>query len=123
MIDITTSKVAVPASLFLALSPGIVLRTAGKTVAFADGKTSRPEVMFHALVFMAVYRIVAYCLGLRLTKADLLVTTVLFIALNPGVLVTLPPKSKAGSLVPAVTHAVVFAVVFALLRKQYPRFY
>ena len=34
MIDITTSKVAVPASLFLALSPGIVLRTAGKTLAF-----------------------------------------------------------------------------------------
>lgn len=123
MIDITASKVAIPGSLFLALSPGIVLRTTGKSLAFADGKTSRPEVLFHALVFMVVYRIIAYLLGLRLTKADLLVTTVLFVALNPGVLVTLPPKSKAGSLVPALTHAVVFALVFALLRKQFPQYY
>lgn len=123
MLDITTSKVAVPASLFLALSPGIVLRTTGKSVAFADGKTSRAAVMFHALVFFAVYGLIAKALGITLTKTDLIVTTTLFVLLNPGVLLTLPPKTKAGSLAPALTHAVVYAVVFALLRKQFPQYY
>jgi len=57
------------------------------------------------------------------------VTTVLFLALSPGLLLTLPPgsggvlKSGQTSISAAVTHAVVFAVVFALLRKQFPQFY
>ena len=127
--DITSQKVALPAALFLALSPGILVTTAGKNVKFMNGKTNQTTVMFHALVFFLVFSLVARCMGLVLTKTDLLVTTALFIALSPGLLLTLPPgsggvfKSGQTSIPAAVTHAVVFAVVFALLRKQFPQFY
>jgi hypothetical protein len=40
----------------------------------------------------------------------------LFFVLTPGVLVTLPPKS--GKLTVAVTHALVFAVVYQLTHKM-----
>jgi hypothetical protein len=127
--DITSQKVALPAALFLALSPGILVTTAGKNVKFMNGKTNQTTVMFHALVFFLVFSLVARCMGLVLTKTDLLVTTALFIALSPGLLLTLPPgsggvfQSGQTSIPAAVTHAVVFAVVFALLRKQFPQFY
>ena len=127
--DITSQKVALPAALFLALSPGILVTTAGKNVKFMNGKTSQMAVMFHALVFFLVFSLVARAMGLVLTKTDLLVTTSLFIALSPGLLLTLPPgsggvfQSGQTSIPAAMTHAVVFAVVFALLRKQFPQFY
>ena len=127
--DITSQKVALPAALFLALSPGILVTTAGKNVKFMNGKTNQMTVMSHALVFFLVFSLVARAMGLVLTKTDLLVTTSLFIALSPGLLLTLPPgsggvfKSGQTSIPAAVTHAVVFAVVFALLRKQFPQFY
>jgi len=127
--DITSQKVALPAALFLALSPGILVTTVGKNVKFMNGKTSQMAVMFHALVFFLVFSLVARAMGLVLTKTDLLVTTSLFIALSPGLLLTLPPgsggvfQSGQTSIPAAVTHAVVFAVVFALLRKQFPQFY
>ena len=123
--DITSQKVALPAALFLALSPGILVTTVGKNVKFMNGKTSQMAVMFHALVFFLVFSLVARAMGLVLTKTDLLVTTSLFIALSPGLLLTLPPgsggvfQSGQTSIPAAVTHAVVFAVVFALLRKQF----
>lgn len=127
--DITSQKVAVPAALFLALSPGVLVTTAGKNVKFMNGKTSQMAIFFHALVFFLVFSLVARAMGLVLTKTDLLVTTTLFIALSPGLLLTLPPgsggvlQSGQTSISAAVTHAVVFAVVFALLRKQFPQFY
>jgi hypothetical protein len=127
--DITSQKVAVPAALFLALSPGVLVTTAGKNVKFMNGKTDQMAMMFHALVFFLVYSLVARAMGLVLTKTDLLVTTSLFLALSPGLLLTLPPgsggvfRSGQTSIPAAVTHAVVFAVVFALLRKQFPQFY
>ena len=127
--DITSQKVAVPAALFLALSPGVLLPTNGKKLAFRNGKTNQMAVFFHALVFFLVYSLIARAMGLVLTKTDLIVTTVLFLALSPGLLLTLPPgsggvlRSGQTSIPAAVTHAVVFAVVFALLRKQFPQFY
>jgi len=127
--DITSPKVAVPAALFLALSPGVLVTTAGKNVKFMNGNTSQMAVMFHALVFFLVYSLVARAMGLVLTKTDLLVTTSLFLALSPGLLLTIPPgsgglfRSGQTSIPAAMTHAVVFAVVFALLRKQFPQFY
>jgi hypothetical protein len=127
--DITSQKVALPAALFLALSPGILVTTAGKNVKFMNGKTNQMTVMFHALVSFLVFSLVARAMGLVLTKTDLLVTTSLFIALSQGLLLTLPPgsggvfQSGQTSIPAAVTHAVVFAVVFALLRKQFPQFY
>jgi hypothetical protein len=86
-------------------------------------------VLFHALVFFLVYSLIAKAMGIVLTKTDLIVTTTLFIALSPGLLLTLPPgsggvlRSGQTSIPATLTHAVVFAVVFALLRRQFPQFY
>lgn len=127
--DITSQKVAIPAALFLALSPGVLVTTAGKNVKFANGKTNQMAIFFHALVFFLVYSLVAKAMGLVLTKTDLIVTTALFLALSPGLLLTLPPgsggvfRSGQTSIPAALTHAIVFAVIFALLRRQFPQFY
>jgi len=127
--DITSQKVAVPAALFLALSPGVLVTTAGKNVKFMNGKTNQMAIFFHALVFFLVYSLIARAMGLVLTKTDLLVTTSLFLALSPGLLLTLPPgsggvfRSGQTSIPAALTHAIVFAIVFALLRRQFPQFY
>jgi hypothetical protein len=113
----------------MALSPGILVTTAGKNVKFMNRKTNQMAIFFHALVFFLVYSLVARAMGLVLTKTDLIVTTVLFLALSPGLLLTLPPgsggvfRSGQTSLAAALTHAIVFAVVFALLRRQFPQFY
>jgi len=127
--DITSQKVALPASLFLALSPGILLRTNGSKIAFRDGLTGRTAVLFHALVFFLAFSLIAKALGLVLTQADLIATTTLFIILSPGILLSIPPGSKGlfmsgqTSVQSAVVHAVVFAFAFALLRKQFPQYY
>ena len=127
--DITSQKIIIPASLFLALSPGIILRTNGTKVSFRDGLTGRTAVLFHALVFFLAFSLIAKALGLVLTHADLIVTTTLFIILSPGILLSIPPGSKGlfmsgqTSVQSAVVHAVVFALAFALLRKQFPQYY
>ena len=127
--DITSQKVAIPAALFLALSPGVLLTTNGSEVTFMNRKTNQMAIFFHALVFFLVYSLIAKAMGLVLTRTDLVVTTVLFLALSPGLLLTLPPgsggvlRSGQTSLEASLTHAIVFAVVFALLRRQFPQFY
>ena len=127
--DIPSQKVSIPAALFLTLSPGIILRTDGTSIKFRNGLTGRTAVMFHALVFFLVYSLIAKAMGLVLTRTDLVVTTVLFLALSPGMLLTLPPGSKgvfmSGQTSPAsaLMHTIVFALVFALLRKQFPKYY
>jgi len=127
--DITSQKVAIPAALFLALSPGVLVTVAGKNVKFTNGKTNQMAIFFHALVFFLVYSLIAKGMGIVLTKTDLLVTTTLFLALSPGLILTLPPGSGGAfmsgqtSIPAAVTHAIVFAVVFALLRRQFPQYY
>ena len=127
--DLTANKVFIPAALFIALSPGVLLTTDGKKLTFKNGKTSQMAVLFHALVFFIVYSLIAKAMGLVLTKTDLIVTTVLFLTLSPGLLLTLPPgsggvvRSGQTSLSAVITHAVVFAVVFAILRRQFHQFY
>lgn len=127
--DVTSPKIALPTALFLALSPGVLLTTTGKNVKFANRKTSQMAVLFHALVFMLVFALVARAMKLVLTQTDLIVTTALFVILSPGLLLTLPPGSAGvftsgqTSLAAVVTHSLVFALVFALLRKQFPQFY
>ena len=127
--NITSQKVAVPAALFLALSPGVLVTTTGTNVKFMNRRTSQMAVFFHALVFFIVYSLIARLMGLVLTKTDLLVTTAMFIALSPGLLLSIPPgsggifQSGQTSIESVVTHSIVFAVVFALLRRQFPQFY
>ena len=127
--DITTQKVAIPAALFLALSPGMVLTTDGSKVKFMNRQTDQMSIFFHALVFFLAHSLVAKAMGIVLTQTDLIVTTVLFITLSPGLLLTIPQgsgglfQSGQTSVESAMIHTVVYAVLFALLRRQFPQFY
>ena len=127
--DITTQKVAIPAALFLALSPGMVLTTDGSKVKFMNRQTDQMSVFFHALVFFLAYSLVAKAMGIVLTQTDLIVTTALFITLSPGLLLTLPQgsggvfQSGQTSVESTMIHTIVYAVIFALLRRQFPQFY
>jgi hypothetical protein len=127
MIDVTGPKVLIPAALFVALSPGLLLQLPSKT--FQSGLTSKTSVLFHMFVFIVVYSLIARFLKIVLTPADLLVTAVLFALLSPGMLLTLPPGSSGvfasgqTGVTPIFVHALVFAVVFAFLRKQFPAVY
>ena len=124
--SLTSQKVAIPSSLFLALSPGMLLKTNGTSVSFKNVTTDKMSVLFHGLVFFLAYSLIAKAMGLVLTQADLLVTTTLFMALSPGMLLTIPPgqvMSGKTSQLAVVTHTVVYALVFALLRKQFPKGY
>lgn len=123
---LTSQKVAIPAVLFLALSPGMLLKTNGIKLSFKDVSTDKASVFFHGLVFFLVYSLIAKAMGLVLTQTDLLVTTTLFMALSPGMLLTIPPgnfMSGKTSQSAILVHTIVFALVFALLRKQFPQFY
>ena len=127
--NLTAQKVAIPAALFLSLSPGMLLTTAGKNVKFLNRKTNQSAVFFHALVFFVVYSLIAKAMGLVLTKTDLLVPTALFVALSPGLLLTLPPGSGGGvrsgqtSIDAPRTNTSVVALVFALLRRHFRQVY
>jgi len=124
--NITSQKVAIPAALFLALSPGLILKTNGTNISFNKIGTDNMSILFHALVFFLVYSLIARTLGIAITKTDLLVTTALFIALSPGMLLTIPPgefMSGKTSHMAIFAHTVVFAVLFAILRQQFPQFY
>lgn len=124
MIDITGPKVLIPTVLFALLSPGLVL-------ALPAGQPRTVQLLLHALVLTLVYWVVAkFIVKVNLTKADLIVPAVLFVLLTPGVLLTLPPGSSgkvwmSGEYgpVPTLVHAVVFAIVFATMRKTFPKYY
>jgi len=113
-------KIIIPTILFQVLSPGV----------FTPMKTSVQNVVMNALIFVSVYWVIASrILGLTLTKADLIVPAVLFILLSPGLLLTIPPGSGGifmsgqTSIVAVVTHAIVFALIFALLRNTFKSVY
>ncbi len=132
----SSNKVAVPAALFALLSPGAVLQLPDKIPgqnllknSLFTEKTSRNAVLFHALVFAVVYHLIARMKGMSLKPADLIVPTVLFVMLSPGMLLTLPPGAKGPfmsgetSITAILTHTIVFALVFAILRKNFPKVY
>lgn len=52
---------------------------------------------------------------------NVIVPVILFVILSPGVLLALPPGQS--TLVQAVTHAVVFGVVYTVLRSVFPQYY
>lgn len=131
MLDVTSPKVSTPVVLFALLSPGMLLQLPPKAMpgslanaknVLFTGQTGAQSVLFHALVFLILYRLIAKQFGLVLTQTDLIVTTGLFIALSPGMLLTLP-GGKGTNPTAVLVHALVFAVVFAFLRKQFPLYY
>ena len=124
--NVTSKKVAIPSILFLALSPGMLLKTNGMKLNFKSVSTDTPSIFFHGLVFFLAYSTIAKCMGLVLTQNDLLVTTSLFMLLSPGLLLTIPPgqfMSGKTSQSAILVHTIVYALVFAVLRKQFPQFY
>ena len=126
MFDRTSPKLLTPAFLFAALSPGVLLQLPD-TNKLASGATSRQAVLFHALVFMIVYKLVAKFMGLNLKQTDLVVPAILFILLSPGMLLQLPDTTKLmsgrTSIHSVLVHTLVFALVFAFLRARFPQFY
>lgn len=84
----------------------------------------------HALVLSLVYYLIAkFVLKVTLRPADLIVPALLFIALTPGVLLTLPPGSRGvfrsgqSSLIAVGVHTLVFALVFSFMRKSFAKYY
>lgn len=133
--DITTPKVSIPATLFLLLSPGLLLNVrpeAGLNSLkpnFLSQKTSLSAVLTHALVFNIAVFSMLKMMGVSMKKTDLLVPTILFVMLSPGMLLTIPPGSGGlltsgqTSLNSMLVHTIVFAIVYALLRANFPQFY
>jgi hypothetical protein len=54
--------------------------------------------------------------------ANLIVPTLLFILLTPGLLFTLP-NNKQTIIIKSVTHAIIFLIVYALLRILFAKYY
>jgi len=104
-------------------------KTPGDMGWFHSDSTSRMSVLFHMLVFIIVYSLIAKAMNIVLTKADLIVTAFMFALLSPGMLLTLPPgaggvfASGQTGVGPILVHALVFAILFALLRRQFPQVY
>lgn len=124
-IDITSPKVYTPALLFAILNSGLVMFMQKNGQNVLGG-----ALVINAVIFALIYYvIVKFLLKRSLTRADILVPLVLYILLTPGVLLTIPPGSKGlfmsgQTSTPAVAvHTLVFAVVFALLRKQFASYY
>ena len=126
MFDRASPKVLAPAFLFAALSPGVLLQLPDSSK-IASGATSRQSVLFHALVFIIAYKLVAKCIGLNLKQTDLVVPALLFVLLSPGMLLQLPDTTNLmtgrTSIQSVLVHALVFALVFAFLRSRFPQFY
>jgi hypothetical protein len=123
MIDITGPKVLIPALLFAVLSPRFLL-------AIPSGQGLLVQAAAHALVLAILYWVIAkFVVKVTLTKADLVVPAVLFMLLTPGLLLTIPPGSGGllmsgdTSAVAVGAHTLVFAIVFALMRGQFPAYY
>lgn len=134
MFNLASPKVIMPSALFALLSPGLLLQLPDKVPfrnanAFMSGKTSRMSVLFHALVFLIVYKMIANFRGIVLKPADLMVPTILFVILSPGVLLSIPPgpggvmMSGETGITQIIVHAIVFAIVFAFLRSTFPKVY
>jgi len=123
MFDVTGPKVLLPAVLFAVLSPGMLL-------ALPSGAGLLVQAVVHALVLSLVYWAIAkFVMKISLTTADLFVPAVLFVLLTPGLLLTIPPKnggllmSGQSSPMAVGAHTLVFALLFAFLRGQFPQYY
>jgi ABC-type Mn2+/Zn2+ transport system permease subunit len=124
-IDITSPKVYTPALLFAILNSGLVMFMQKNGQNVLGG-----ALVINAVIFALLYYVIMkFLLKRSLTRADILVPLVLYILLTPGVLLTIPPGSKGlfmsgQTSTPAVAvHTLVFAVVFALMRKQFASYY
>jgi len=112
MFDITSPKVFTPALLFAILSPGLL-------VGIPPGSGLLVQVCMHALLLCIFnYLIIKFVFKFNMTTADIIVPGVLFVALTPGVILSITSGQTAVGI-----HAVVFSLFYALLRGQFPEYY
>ena len=124
MTNVTGQKVLIPAILFALLNSGFVFFARKNGHKFGQG------LIINTILFVLLsYLIMRFVVQKNTTQADILVPALLFILLTPGVLLTLPPgpggilTSGETSGAATAVHTLVFAVVFAFLRGQFPAYY
>lgn len=125
MLNVTSRKVVIPAVLFTLLSPGVLLQLPD-TFKLGTSLTSGQSVFVHAIVLAIGYRLIAAQQGMVLQPADLIVPAILFVLLSPGMLLSLPSTkllSGKTNLTAVAIHTLVFVLIFAFLRKQFPQYY
>ncbi len=129
MPDVLSQNVLAPAALFFLLSPGILLQLP-TTFKLMTRMTDRRSVLVHSLVLMLVlFLIYKFLLKTTLTQAALIVPAILFIILSPGLFLTIPPGSGGlfmsgqTSLQSVAVHTLVFALLYAFIRGQFPALY
>jgi len=111
MIDISGQKVVVPSILFAALS-----------LPFFKFKSEKTTVAIHAVTLGLVYFFISKFINkTTVTRADLIVPSLLFVVLSPGVLFTLPPGGEFPIVI--CIHSILFAIIFATLRTVFPQYY
>jgi hypothetical protein len=88
-------------------------------------------VLIAGLVVLPIlYKGLSIMMGLQLKSIDLIIPSILFILLAPGLILEIPAQDAlvgfqtGHSSIPAsAVHALVGLLVAALLRKQFPQFY
>jgi len=113
MIDITAPKVLTPTILFALLSPIFL-------VGIPPNSSFFTQVSMHALVLCILnFLIIKFGFKLNVTTTDIIVPGVLFTLLTPGVLATIPSTSTATAV---GFHSLVFSLMWAFLRGQFPEY-
>jgi hypothetical protein len=112
MIDITAPKVLTPTILFALLSPLFLF-------GIPPNASFLTQVCMHTLLLCILnYLIVKFGFHLNVSTTDIIIPGVLFTILTPGVFAMIPdsPASAVG------VHSVVFALLWAFLRGQFPQY-
>ena len=129
MPDVMSPHVLAPAALFFLLSPGVLLQLP-TTFKLMTRQTDRRSVLVHSLVLMLLlFLVYKFFLKTTFTQAGLIVPAILFILLSPGLFLTIPPGSgglfmSGQTSIPSVAvHTLVFALLYAFLRGQFPKLY
>ncbi len=113
--DLTNERLLVPTALFILLSPGLILSL--PSLKIASMQTTPVASTIHALVFVLLYWGLSKLnvINTSLTKADLIVPALLFLALNVMMKTTSPQQIGI--------RALIFFVVFAVIRQVFPKYY
>ena len=106
-------KVITPAMIFAVLSPGLIVTVPNKLL---GGGSPLMTKAVYTLLYVFIYNLIAtQFMGLVLTQTDLLVTAGLYFLLNA--------RGGTAGLDTIFVHTIIFIVIFAFLRKQFPQFY
>jgi len=129
MPDVLSQDVLAPAALFFLLSPGVLLQLP-TTFKLMSKQTDRRSILVHSLVLMLIlFLLYKFLLKTTFSQYSLVVPAILFIILSPGLFLTIPPGSGGlfmsgqTSLQSVAVHTLVFALLYAFIRGQFPALY